>query len=86
MLDHPVSRDLYEWLSYAKIPDEHFYSTLATELIQDVNSDTSRGECVRFTLWQRRRCSGVAVRGICNFGMRELEKVWGKTREKVTCQ
>eukprot|EP00095_Tigriopus_kingsejongensis_P009896 maker-scaffold470_size172058-snap-gene-0.32 protein:Tk09896 transcript:maker-scaffold470_size172058-snap-gene-0.32-mRNA-1 annotation:"n-acetyllactosaminide beta- -n-acetylglucosaminyl- isoform a isoform x2" len=88
ILDDKKSWTLLNWLSDSFIPDEHFYSTLITVfknrnegIVQDIATDHTHGGCVRLSWWYISDCQGSNVRGICNFGMGDLERL----QAELTC-
>ena len=80
--------EYYDWLSDTWIPDEHFYSTLASiknlsadgkSIEQDLeeityNMNASDPRCVRESWWGG-NCEGESIRSICNFGVNDLKEV-----------
>ena len=62
IINHPVSKQFYEWIDKSSMTEEHFYSSLVrvkvdpktSEVIQDRDSSNEQilhGLCVRYTHW-----------------------------------
>ena len=62
MINHPVSKQFYEWMEKSNATEEHFYASLirvnidpkTSEVTQDrdsSNEETLHGLCIRYTHW-----------------------------------
>ncbi|XP_059088386.1 N-acetyllactosaminide beta-1,6-N-acetylglucosaminyl-transferase-like [Tigriopus californicus] len=81
---HPVAIDYYNWLSDSFIPDEHFYSTMASITVERKDNNTYIVEqimptipnedafCFRKSLWNYPNCSGQNIHWICKLGVMDL--------------
>lgn len=86
MVVHPVALEYFNWMQDMSVGDESFYPTLGKivsvnqvnntwEVIQDLEKNTSFGQCSRSSLWYYDECKGQNINSICNVGVEDLSKL-----------